>query len=97
MSHKKRSRRSAICQALNEPEVGDKADLIDKAAQFADEWYDANAMPCGSPGRVEAYHAACRANVEGRCRSALGVLGLLTILYYLTQICYTVWHWRKDE
>jgi hypothetical protein len=82
---------------MNEPENGEYADLIDQAAQYADEWYESNPMPCGSTSGTEAYHHSCRANVESRCRSTLGTIGFLTIIYYLTQICYTVWQWRHSE
>ena len=89
------SRRSAICQAINEPETGPKAELIELAAQYADEWYEANAMPCGSQNRAESYHQSCRANVEARCRSTMGMIGLLTVSDVLFQSVRNNYERRK--
>ena len=95
MKESRRQRCLAVCRMS---ENDKHANLVDQAAGFADEWYSANPMPCGSNGQdiADSYHTRCRAHVEQSMRCAVGLLTLLTIIYYLTQICYTVWRWRLE-
>ena len=73
-----------------------KVGLVDQAAQFADDWYAQNPMPCGSGAAVDQHHQACRSHVESEMRMTCGVISLLTIISCLLSICYTVWRWRHE-
>jgi hypothetical protein len=90
----KPSLKSACCAACRVNENGPKAAIVERAAGWANDFYDANPMPCGSASVVKRYHKQCAAHVGQQVRVGCGVLTFLSLFSMILSICYTTWSWR---
>ena len=88
------SLKTAVCTACGVSESSPKAAIVERAAGWANEFYDSNPMPCGSRAIAERYHKQCAAHVGQQVRVGCGVLTFLTLFSMLLSICYTTWSWR---